>query len=113
MPRYSYEGVPLKRQQGDAIAEASEQKPTDFFELPHDVLTRLGDGNPDMGTVVAYDMFAHPGYTMANPYILPAEIVRDIGHGSLEAGHQVLRRFVDQVRAKHRDRNGDGDLKQT
>jgi hypothetical protein len=33
-------------------------------------------------------------------YVLPPAVVRDIGHGSLKAGKEVLDRFVAKVRNK-------------
>jgi hypothetical protein len=37
-------------------------------------------------------------HTPALPHSLQVEVVRDIGHGDLAAGHQVLSKFVVMVR---------------
>lgn len=85
-----YERVPMK---GTA--------PHGSFRVPDDVVAALGHGDPEMGIIVLYDMFASEPYlSNGTPRILTPEIVRDIGHGSLSAGRRVLEKFVALIRRR-------------
>jgi hypothetical protein len=68
--------------------------PPGSFVLPLDVALVLGDD-----TIAK--MFASGRYNADMPRILPPEVVRDVGQGSLEKGRRVLEKFVAKLRARH------------
>jgi hypothetical protein len=85
--------------QGKGVYEQPEirgQPPRGSFRLPKEVINKLGDGDPRAGGAVAHGMFGvEPD---GDPTIIDADVVRDIGHGSLAAGRRVLKKFIAKVR---------------
>jgi hypothetical protein len=77
--------------------EIRGQPPRGSFRLPKDVINKLGEGDPKAGGAVVAGMF---GVESDNdfPDVVHADVVRDIGHGSVNAGRRVLERFVQRVR---------------
>lgn len=71
------------------------------LRVPDDVVAALGHGDPEMGIVVLYDLFASEPYlSNGTPRILTPEIVRDIGHGNPFTGRKVLQKFIANVRRR-------------
>lgn len=73
------------------------QPPRGSFRLPKDVINQLGGGDPRAGGAVAHGMFGIEADSDF-PDVVHADVVRDIGHGSVNAGRRVLEKFVQRVR---------------
>jgi hypothetical protein len=71
------------------------------FRLGRDVLAALGHGDLKLGGAIAASLFSVAAGD--DPTIVHADVVRDVGHGSLNAGRKVLDRWIAQVRDGARD----------
>src|SRR5438552_15678301 len=69
------------------------------FSVPHDVVARLGNGDPRVAGSVLRRMF---GVSPENPTIVPADVVRELGGGDINAGRKVLARFAQLLRQVYR-----------
>jgi hypothetical protein len=73
------------------------QPPRGSFRLPRDVIAQLGDGDLKAGGALVAGMFGvEPDSD--SPDVVHADVIRDIGHGSVNAGRRVLEKFVARVR---------------
>lgn len=84
------------------------------YVVPADIVSALGEGNTIAGTRVLEQMFSGRKYAfggevagIAEPvpvivaggeYIIPPEVVIEIGNGSLEKGHSILDEWVKSTR---------------
>jgi hypothetical protein len=80
--------------------EIRGQPPRGSFRLPKDVINKLGEGDPQAGGAVVAGMFGVEPDSDFPVDVIHADVVRDIGHGSLAAGRRVLERFVQRVRSE-------------
>jgi hypothetical protein len=64
-------------------------------ELPHDVVNKLGGGNPRAAGTVMRKLFA---VNPESPTTIPAATVRALGHGDPSAGYRVLQKFAQLIR---------------
>lgn len=91
------------------------------FILPSDIVGAIGQNNSDAGAQIIGSMFGlgthgapRGGYAdgggvdeevpivaAGGEVVIPASVVKEIGHGSLSAGHKVLHRFCLKVRREH------------
>src|SRR5215204_5204846 len=62
---------------------------------------RKGLGRADGGDVAADDDGDLPTQASHGEFLVDPETVREIGHGSLSAGHRVLEKFVLRIRKEH------------
>jgi hypothetical protein len=73
--------------------------PPGSFVLPLDVIKTIGGGN----LIIGEEMVAHLFPQMldaSHARVLPPHVVSDIGEGSIGAGRQVLRRFIELMRQR-------------
>ena len=100
--------IPSALGQGNTMAGGEILKKM-FNSGPYGMATMKGHGRPRIpkrgfqegGDVEGDD---HVDIVAAGgEYILPPEVVQDIGHGSMKAGHDVLDKFVLKVRKHHID----------
>jgi hypothetical protein len=76
--------------------------PRGSFTLPDDVVDHLGDGDPRVAGAVLHGMFGLAPFTDGDPRAIDADLVKEIGHGSLAASQKVLKRFVQMLRRQSR-----------
>jgi hypothetical protein len=77
------------------------QPPRGSFRLPRDVIAQLGDGDLKAGGAIVAGMFGvEPDSD--SPDVVHADVIRDIGHGSVNAGRRVLEKFVARVPDRQR-----------
>jgi hypothetical protein len=77
--------------------------PRGAFTLPNDIIGTLGDGDPKAAGHVIHSTFGiEPFASDHDPRVIDSDVVRDIGHGNLNAGHRVLKKFVAMLRAQKR-----------
>jgi hypothetical protein len=74
--------------------------PPGSFVLPLDVAFILGAGDGEVGESIFSRMFAGGRFNPQFARILPPEVVRDVGQGSISAGRKVLEKFVANLRAR-------------
>lgn len=65
------------------------------FRLPHHAVHALGGRDGRTAGKVLRSLFA---VDPDSPDIVPAETVRHLGHGDINAGHRVLRKFLAMMR---------------
>jgi hypothetical protein len=82
--------------------EIHGQSPRGSFRLPRDVIAQLGDGDLKAGGAVVAGMFGVEPDSDFPVDVVHADVVRDVGHGSLAAGRRVLEKFVARVRRQSR-----------
>jgi hypothetical protein len=83
----------------DKVSRHGKDSAKGEFVLPRDLAATIGQGDAEAGEAVLRDLFAAGPY-VANPNVIAPEVVKDIGHGSIPAGHRVLRKFIALAR-KH------------
>jgi hypothetical protein len=84
------------------------QPPRGSFRIPRDVIAKLGHGDLKAGGAVAHGMFGIEADSDF-PDVVHADVVRDIGHGSANAGRKVLEKFVARVRRQGAQAHNDFD----
>jgi hypothetical protein len=89
--------------------------PAESFVVPADVVSGLGEGNSENGHHILDTMFNLPGASApqaihraaggpvpimaaGGEYVVPPEVVADLGSGDIKRGHAILREFVKHVR---------------
>jgi hypothetical protein len=73
--------------------------PRNSFTLPDSAVDALGAGDPRTAGMVLAGMFhLAPLADGDDPRVIDPDVVANIGHGSLAAGHRVLKRFVEMLR---------------
>ncbi|HEY6020704.1 MAG TPA: hypothetical protein VIY48_12660, partial [Candidatus Paceibacterota bacterium] len=100
--------IPSALGQGNTMAGGEILKKM-FNSGPYGLPTMKGHGRPRIpkkgfqeGGEVEEGSDEHiPIIAAGGEYEIPPEVVRDIGHGSLKAGHDVLDKFVLKVRKHH------------
>jgi hypothetical protein len=92
--------------------------PSGSYVIPADIISAMGEGNTMAGFKIMTDItkmygglpkaFANGGMTGENvpivaaggEYVIPPEVVINIGKGDMEIGHTELDEFVKKMRAK-------------
>jgi hypothetical protein len=99
------------------VAGRTDHLPIDVkaesFVIPADVVSGLGEGNTSNGMRVLDQMFQPAAGSQAverkdggrvpimaagGEYVVPPEVVSQIGGGDMKRGHQILEHFVKSVR---------------
>lgn len=89
--------------------------PPESFVIPADVVSGLGEGNSENGHKVLENMFKLPGgsappvlqrkdggavpiMAAGGEFVVPPEVVANLGGGDIKKGHKILNSFVLHVR---------------
>ncbi len=75
--------------------------PSGSFILPFDLPFALGRGDGELGDKILHAMFNAGRYSPDMPRVLPPEIVRNVGNGSIEKGRKVIEEFIERSRDEH------------
>jgi hypothetical protein len=81
-------------------AHAKRIIPPGSFVLPIDIAMILGAGDGEVGESIFGKMFSGGRYNPQTARILPPEVVKDVGHGNINAGRRVLDKFVKRLRGR-------------
>lgn len=74
------------------------------FQIPIDVLKKLGNGDAALGLAVLRDAIG--GHVIERGEFISAEALRELGHGNPAAGRRILQKLVARIRRGKKSNSG-------